>query len=177
MPWEFRTVHETTSSGPQTPAPTPTNNEGFVGKYIKAPWNKIKTKIGEGLDWGWKNKDVMLNAAGKVAKVAGAATGNPGLYITGSGLEGLSNVIKEGEAKEALEKAIAERLPNPYRKLTYSDFPRIHYSRKPTGFKIYNTFAKHDLLYDNISNLRGSEAHIQSGTSGTKYKNKKKGKK
>ena len=174
MPLEFRTVHETTSSGPQT---TPTKNEGFVSKYIVNPIKSVGSGIGTAAKWAWDNKAGITNAAGKVAKVAGAATGNPGLYIAGSGLEGLSNVIKEGEAKEALEKAIAERLPNPYRNLTYSDFPRIHYSRKPTGFKIYNTFAKHDLLYDNISNLRGSGEPIASGRSGTKYKNKKKGKK
>ena len=136
-----------------------TNNEGFVGKYIKTPWNNFKTKIGEGWDWVKKNKANIMAFGGGALQAAGAVTGNPGLLIAGKGLTAGASMIKEGEAKDALEKAIEDRQSNPYGNLAYSDFPRIHYSRKPAGFKIYNTFAKQDLLYDNISNLR----------SGTKY--------
>lgn len=125
--------------------------EGFFGKWIKRPWNGIKSgfgkagkwigdsKVGKAGKWAWKNKVPIMSTVGGAMQGLGIATGNPAMAGIGSGLSLLSNGIQEGEAKKALEQAIAERQPNPFgnNNIAYTDMPRIHYSRKPAAMKIY----------------------------------------
>ena len=124
-------------SGRSTPSSTP-KYEGFVGKYLKRPWDSIKSGYGKASKWIANNKNTLLATAGGATQAFGAITGNPVAYAAGTGLRGVADAIKEGEAKKALEKAIVERQPNPYsnRNIVYSDIPRIHYSRKPAALKI-----------------------------------------
>ena len=136
MPLDLPEIHD---SSRITPSPISNNNEGFIGKYLKGSWDSFKSGVGKAWDWTKKNKANIMAIAGGAAQAAGVMTGNPGLYVAGNGIMKGAEMIKEGEAKKALEKAIAERQPNPYSNgnIAYSDFPRIHYSKKPVAYKIY----------------------------------------
>ena len=129
----------------------PQEPKGFLGKFVNNAWNGIKTGaskfgkwigdsgIGKAGKWVWKNKVPIMSTVGGALQGVGVITGNPALAGVGKGLSIAAGAIKAGEAKKALEKTIAERQPNPYgdQSLTYSDMPRIHYSRKPAAYKIY----------------------------------------
>ncbi len=125
---------------------------GFLGKFI----NKIKSgvgkvgkfigdsAVGKAGKWVWKNKAPILNTIGGATQAFGAITGNPAAIGIGKGMTTIASGIKEGEAKAAIEKAIAERQPNPLgSNVMYADFPRIHYSRKPAAYKIYQNRSKY----------------------------------
>ena len=127
----------------------PQEPQGFLGKLANNAWNKIKSgsgtaakwignsAVGKFGKWVWKNKVPIMGAVGGAMQVGGALTGHPALVVAGKGLSKLAGTIKEGEGKKALEREIAERQPNPKgdQSLTYSDMPRIHYSRKPAAYK------------------------------------------
>ena len=123
--------------------------QGFVGKLVNNAWNGIKSgagtaakwignsAIGKFGKWAWKNKAPIMSVVGGAMQGAGAITGNPAIAVAGKGLSNLAGTIKEGKGKKALEREIAERQPNPNnnQSLTYSDMPRIHFSRKPAEYK------------------------------------------
>ena len=138
--------------------------EGFVGKYIKRPWNAIKSGVGKAGKWIANNKNTILATAGGATQAFGAITGNPVAYAAGAGLRGVADAIQGGEVKKALEKAIAERQPNSYGNVAYSDFPRIHYSRKPASYKI----SQPTLMNDDENEIRKPKNHKK------KYNGKKK---
>ena len=124
--------------------------KGIVGKFVDNAWNKIKSgagtaskwignsAIGKAGKWIWKNKAPIMGVVGGAMQVGGTIMGNPALAVAGKGLSKLAGTIKEGEAKKALEKEIAERQPNPNmnQNVVYSDMPRLHYSRKPAEYLI-----------------------------------------
>ena len=123
--------------------------QGVIGKLANNAWNGIKSgagtaakwignsAIGKFGKWAWKNKAPIMSVVGGAMQGAGVITGNPALAVAGKGLSKLAGTIKEGEGKKALEREIAERQPNPNnnQSQTYSDMPRIHYSRKPAEYK------------------------------------------
>ena len=123
--------------------------QGFVGKLVNNTWNWIKSgagtaakwigdsAIGKFGKWTWKNKAPIMSVVGGAMQGAGVITGNPALAVAGKGLSKLAGTIKEGEGKKAIEREIAARQPNPNnnQSQTYSDMPRIHYSRKPAEYK------------------------------------------
>ena len=127
----------------------PQEPKGFLGKFANKAWNGVKSgagtaakwignsAIGKAGKWVWKNKVPIMSTVGGALQGVGAVTGNPALAGVGKGLSVAAGYIKEGEAKKALEREIAERQPNPKgdQSLTYSDMPRIHYSRKPAAYK------------------------------------------
>ena len=129
----------------------PQEPKGFLGKFVNNAWNGIKTGaskfgkwigdsgIGKAGKWVWKNKVPIMSTVGGALQGVGVITGNPALAGVGKGLSIAAGAIKAGEAKKALEKTIAERQPNPYgdQSIAYTDMPRIHYSRKPAAYKIY----------------------------------------
>lgn len=139
------------SFGTDTPSAIPSqqSEKGFMGKFLNRAWNGIKSgygkaskwigdsAVGKAGKWAWKNKVPILNTVGGALQGAGVITGNPAILAAGKGLSVVANGIQEGEAKKALEKVINERQPNPYgnQYVPYSDFPRIHYSRKPLSYK------------------------------------------
>lgn len=155
-------------SGRSTPSPTQNNNEGFVGKYIKRPWNAIKSGVGKAGKWISNNKNTLLATAGGAAQAFGAITGNPIAFAVGAGLRGVADAIKEGEAKTAIEKVIADRQPNPYGNVVYSDIPRIHYSRKPAALKISQKKNIPTLIHDGENEIKKPKKHKK------KYNGKKK---
>ena len=148
--------------------------EGFVGKYIKRPWKSIKSGVGKFGSWVWKNKVPILKTVGAAVQTAGAATANPALAGAGAGIYSLASGIEEGEGKKALEKAIAERQPNPFgnQSTIYSDMPRIHYSRKPAAYKIYQNPMPPHKKY--VVEVERKEARLKQQK---KYRTKKKQKK
>ena len=129
----------------------PQEPKGFLGKFANNAWNKIKSgagtaakwigdsAVGKFGKWAWKNKVPIMSTVGGALQGVGVVTGNPALAGVGKGLSIAAGAIKAGEAKKALEREIAERQPNPNgnQSMAYSDMPRIHYSRKPAAYKIY----------------------------------------
>ena len=135
---------------------TPQNSSGFLGKFINSAWNSVKSGVGKASiliedsaigkagKWISKNKVPILNTVGGAAQAFGAITGNPAVAGIGKGMMMAADGIKEGEAKAALQKSIAERQPNPLgSNVAQSHFPRIYYGRKPSGFKIHHKRNKH----------------------------------
>ena len=130
-------------------ATTKEPEQGFIGKFANNAWNKIKSgsgtaakwigdsAVGKFGKWAWKNKVPIMSTVGGALQGVGVITGNPALAGVGKGISIAAGAIKEGEAKKALEKEIAERQPNPIgnQSIVYSDMPRIHYSRKPAEYK------------------------------------------
>ena len=128
----------------------PQEPKGFLGKFANNAWNGIKTGaskfgkwigdsgIGKAGKWVWKNKVPIMSTVGGALQGVGVITGNPTIAGVGKGLSVAAGAIKAGEAKKALEREIAERQPNPKgdQSLTYSDMPRIHYSKKPAAYQI-----------------------------------------
>ena len=112
--------------------------------------------------------------AAATVQTAGAATANPALAGAGAGIYSLASGIEEGEGKKALEKAIAERQPNPFgnQSIIYSDMPRIHYSRKPAAYKIYQNPMPPHKKY--VVEVERKEARLKQQK---KYRTKKKQKK
>lgn len=143
---------------------TPQNSSGFLGKFINSAWNSVKSGVGKASKWiedsaigkagKWisKNKVPILNTVGGAAQAFGAITGNPAVAGIGKGMMMAADGIKEGEAKAALQKSIAERQPNPLgSNVAQSHFPRIYYGRKPAAYKIYQNRSKY---------VDEAEAHI-----------------
>ncbi len=159
------------------PSSKQNSNGGFLGKFINKTWNTVKSGVGKASKfvgdstvgkagkWVWKNKAPILNTIGGAAQGFGAITANPTAIGIGKGLSTLASGIREGEVKAALQKTIAERQPNPLgSNIGYEDFPRIHYSRKPTAYKIYQNRSKY---------VDEAEAHIAR----TKQRRRKKSRK
>ena len=130
--------------------PTSKSETNSIGRFFNNTFNSVKSgfgkaskfisnsKIGKVGRWAWKNKAPILNTIGGATHAYGVITANPAAVGIGKGLNTIASGIKEGEAKTALQKAIAERQPNPLNSnVSYSDYPRIHYSRKPASYKIY----------------------------------------
>lgn len=156
IPYNVGSGRDTTSSLPKY--------DGFVGKYIKRPWNAIKSGVGKAGKWIANNKNTLLATAGGATQAFGAITGNPIAYAAGAGLRGVADAIQSGDVKKALEKAIADRQPNSYGNVAYSDFPRIHYSKKPASYKI----SQPTLTNDGGNEIRKPKKHKK------KYNGKKK---
>lgn len=115
--------------------------EGFVGKYIKRPFNAIKSGIGTAGKWIWDHKKEILSTAGGGLEALGAITANPVIGGIGAGMRVISKGIQEGEAKKALEKATDEKKQQEQREnkiISFSDIPRMYYSRKPYTNPILN---------------------------------------
>ena len=115
--------------------------EGFVGKYIKRPFNAIKSGIGTAGKWIWDHKKEILSTAGGGLEALGAITANPVIGGIGVGMRAISKGIQEGEAKKALEKATDEKKQQEQREnkiISFSDIPRMYYSRKPYANQILN---------------------------------------
>ena len=140
----------TIDSGKYIQSTTPDSGGSTFGKFINNAWNSVKSgfgkvskfigdsAVGKAGKWAWKNKAPILNTVGGATQAFGTITGNPAAIGIGKGLTTIASGIKEGEVKAALEKNIAERQPNPLGNgVMYADFPRIHYSRKPAAYKIY----------------------------------------
>ena len=153
--------------------PTQKSGGGFMGKFLNNAWNTVKSGVGKASKfigdsavgkagkWAWKNKAPILNVLGGAAQAFGTITGNPAVAGFGKGMIITANGIKEGEAKAAIEKAIAERQPNPLGNgVWYSDFPRIYYGREPAGYKIYQK--RNKLLEEareQLAQLKSQNAH------------------
>lgn len=114
-------------------------------KVAENIYNGTKYYGGKALKTAWKNKGSILDVAGKAAYVYGVATANPIARSVGVAMSGVGQAIKEGEAKDALAKELEERKLGLYgnRYISYSDFPRIHYSRKPFGYGMPNFISPH----------------------------------
>lgn len=154
----------TIDSGKYIQSTTPDSGGSTFGKFINNAWNSVKSgfgkvskfigdsAVGKAGKWAWKNKAPILNTIGGATQAFGTITGNPAAIGIGKGLTTIASGIKEGEVKAALEKNIAERQPNPLgSNVMYADFPRIHYSRKPAAYKIYQNRSKY---------VDEAEAHI-----------------
>ena len=168
----------------------PQEPKGFLGKFANKAWNGIKTgaskfgkwvgnsAIGKAGKWVWKNKVPIMSTVGGALQGVGVITGNPAIAGVGKGLSIAAGAIKAGEGKKALEREIAERQPNPKgdHSLTYSDMPRIHYSRKPDAYKIYQPNPTVSSLFD-VGPPSLSLVKKYLDTKQTKSKTKKKQKK
>lgn len=154
----------TIDSGKYIQSTTPDSGGSTFGKFINNAWNSVKSgfgkvskfigdsAVGKAGKWVWKNKIPVLNTVGGATQAFGTITGNPAAIGIGKGLTTIASGIREGEVKAALEKNIAERQPNPLgSNVMYADFPRIHYSRKPAAYKIYQNRSKY---------VDEAEAHI-----------------
>ncbi len=149
---------------PPAPAPAPmpppmttqNNSEGIAGKFVnklKKAYNKMTdgipknnyehvNKMKERLKWAWDNKTELLIGGGEIAETIGNATDNKYVKVGAKVIKSLgesSERIDNKEKKKELEKKIGdvnnELLANYY--LNSLNYPRIHYSRKPSGYKIY----------------------------------------
>ena len=135
---------------------TQNNSEGIAGKFVnklKKAYNKMTdgipknnyehvNKMKERLKWAWDNKTELLKGGGEIAESIGNATDNKYVKVGAKVIKSLgesSERIDNKEKKKELEKKIGdvnnELLANYY--LNSLNYPRIHYSRKPSGYKIY----------------------------------------
>lgn len=150
--------------------PPMTQSEGISGKFIKRihqaydrltggrPINRSrewKEKVDKFKNWAWDNKGEILRTGGEIMDVVADTTGNKyfkgGAKImkaTGNGIQNIEN----NEAQKLIDQMVDERnkrlFGNKY--VAYSDFPRIHYGRKPTAL-----YQKRNMFDD------GEEAKIE----------------
>ena len=138
------------------PMTTQNNSEGITGKLmnkLNKAYNKITDgkpknndeqvrKMKERLKWVWDNKTELIKGGGEIAEAIGNATDNKYVKVGAKVIKSLgesSERIDNKEKKKELEKKIGdinnELLANYY--LNSLNYPRIHYSRKPSGYKIY----------------------------------------
>ncbi|KAK8839752.1 hypothetical protein M9Y10_022233 [Tritrichomonas musculus] len=177
--------------------PPMTQSEGISGKFIKRihqaydrltggrPINRSrewKEKVDKFKNWAWDNKGEILRTGGEIMDVVADTTGNKyfkgGAKImkaTGNGIQNIEN----NEAQKLIDQMVDERnkrlFGNKY--VAYSDFPRIHYSRKPVAYKIYQGRNKYvDEAEAKLARLKKQREYNQI-KSLKKAKRKRKGKK
>lgn len=156
----------TIDSGKYIPSNTSDSGGGTFGKFG---------------NWIKNNKNDIIKTSADVADVIGDMNGNKkwNTYAdiaraAASGLErmddknrinGLNNIIAEQNARQFGNRFVA-----------YSDFPRIHYGRKPTTYTMYQKRNKFDDGEEaKIEQLkRKIEYQQRQGSTGSKKKKKSK---
>ena len=130
----------------QSTAP-PDSGGGTFGRFMRG--------VKDATNWVWNNKAEILKTGGEAVKDIGATIGNPilmaagaGAQAAGNGLERIENKAKKSELEQLLEERNSRLFGNKH--VTYSDFPRIHYGRKPTAL-----YQKRNMFDD------GEEAKIE----------------
>ena len=182
-------------------APSTTNSQGLFGKFrnwytnrktqiinkandiidkgintVKEGYKKGTEKVNQAIEWADKNKEGLTKTAGYGFKVIGQLTGIDRFKNAGDTLIEAGNDISNKSDKDKYFKYLSEKqgqfFGNKY--ITESNFPRIHYSRKPAAYKIYQKRNKYiDEEEAKIARLKKQIQYNQNNTAKSSKRRKK----
>ncbi len=182
-------------------APNTTNSQGLIGKFrnwytnrktqiinkandiidkgintVKEGYKKGTEKVNQAIEWVDKNKEGLAKTAGYGFKVIGQMTGVDNFKNAGDTLIEAGNDISNKSDKDKYFKYLLEKqaqfFGNKY--ITQSNFPRIYYGRKPSGYKIYQKRNKYiDEEEAKIARLKKQIQYNQNKTTKSSKKSRK----
>ena len=182
-------------------APNTTNSQGLIGKFrnwytnrktqiinkandiidkgintVKEGYKKGTEKVNQAIEWVDKNKEGLAKTAGYGFKVIGQMTGVDNFKNAGDTLIEAGNDISNKSDKDKYYKYLLEKqgqfFGNKY--ITQSNFPRIYYGRKPSGYKIYQKRNKYiDEEEAKIARLKKQIQYNQNKTTKSSKKSRK----
>ena len=154
---------------------------------VKEKYNDVKNSINEGykkgtekvnqaIEWVDKHREGLAKTAGYGLKVFGQLIGIDRLKNAGDTLIEAGNDISNKSDKDKYLKYLSEKqgqfFGNKY--ITESNFPRIHYSRKPAAYKIYQNRNKYiDEEEAKIARLKKQIQYNQNNTAKSSKRRKK----
>ena len=154
---------------------------------VKEKYNDVKNSINEGykkgtekvnqaIEWADKHREGLAKTAGYGLKVFGQLIGIDRLKNAGDTLIEAGNDISNKSDKDNYLKYLLEKqgqfFGNKY--ITESNFPRIHYSRKPAAYKIYQNRNKYiDEEEAKIARLKKQIQYNQNNTAKSSKRRKK----
>ena len=182
-------------------APSTTNSQGLFGKFrnwytnrktqiinkandiidkgintVKEGYKKGTEKVNQAIEWVDKHREGLAKTAGYGLKVFGQLIGIDRLKNAGDTLIEAGNDISNKSDKDKYFKYLLEKqgqfFGNKY--ITQSNFPRIYYGRKPSGYKIYQKRNKYiDEEEAKIARLKKQIQYNQNKTTKSSKKSRK----
>ena len=141
------------------------------GKYIQSSAQGSGGTFGKFGNWVKNNKTDIIHTSADVADVIGNMSGNKKWNTYADIARTAANGLERMEDNKKMNEILAERNSRLFgnKHVAYSDFPRIHYGRKPTTLLDEGEEAKIERLKRQIK-----YQHRQGSTSSKKKKKSKK---